>query len=281
MSTICGVCVAVRGNGRQVFKKKIDMQVSLVSAELKAQRAISCPSLRPLPFAFRVRMSSLAPLLSLALLLPAGALLVSAPAARSAGAAAGQRSGSRPLMQTIEEAASAAQPVLWSPDKVADIRIEGGKTLKTFKMPARALAANGARLVLLHTSGPREGGRAGDGLASRSSNICSRCSFIEKPDPGLLTNRCVINYLPFVRAEYCVYGRPYRKRTRMLADMGDTRHPKMCDRQHLVDGRHEAAAHRCRTQTYCYNSSPRPITQDPEVLCQEIFEACIAACVVC
>jgi len=41
-------------------------------------------------------------------------------------------------MQTIEEAASAAQPVLWSPDKVADIRIEGGKTLKTFKMPAHA-----------------------------------------------------------------------------------------------------------------------------------------------
>ena len=116
-------------------------------------------------------MSSLAPLLSLALLLPAGALLVSAPAARSAGAAAGQRSGSRPLMQTVEEAASAAQPVLWSPDKVADIRIEGGKTLKTFKMPARALAANGARLVLLHTSGPRE-----VACGRRTRSACSTCS---------------------------------------------------------------------------------------------------------
>jgi len=30
------------------------------------------------------------------------------------------------------------KPELWGPDKQADIRIEGGKTLKTFKMPAHA-----------------------------------------------------------------------------------------------------------------------------------------------
>jgi len=58
-------------------------------------------------------------------------------------AAISQRSlGPRSSALFMQEGALAAPPgwqeVLWTPDKTADIRIEGGKTLKTFKMPAHA-----------------------------------------------------------------------------------------------------------------------------------------------
>ena len=39
--------------------------------------------------------------------------------------------------------------------------------------------------------------------------------FIENPDSGLLKDRGVVAGLPFVRVDYCMYGAPYRKRTRI------------------------------------------------------------------
>ena len=101
-----------------------------------------------------------------------------------------------------------------------------------------------------------------------------RCFFIENPDSGLLKHRCCINYLPYVRVDYCMYGRPYRKRTRIWTNMGDTWHPKLCDRQHLVNGKHEAAAQRGRTQRYCHNFCRDQLHRLPEALCQEIFAQC-------
>ena len=101
-----------------------------------------------------------------------------------------------------------------------------------------------------------------------------RCFFIENPDSGLLKHRCCINYLPYVRVDYCMYGKPYRKRTRIWTNMGDTWRPKLCDRQHLVNGRHEATAQRGRTQRYCHNFSRDQLHRLPEAPCQEIFVQC-------
>ena len=41
-----------------------------------------------------------------------------------------------------------------------------------------------------------------------------RLWFVENPDIGLLKTRAVVAGLPFVRLDYCMYGAPYRRRTR-------------------------------------------------------------------
>ena len=125
---------------------------------------------------------------------------------------------------------------------------------------------------------PRNFERA-DALVSACVEIIKylqpRCFFIENPDSGLLKHRCCINYLPYVRVDYCMYGKPYRKRTRIWTNMGDTWRPKLCDRQHLVSGRHEAAAQRGRTERYCHKFSRDQLHRLPEALCQEIFDVCV------
>ena len=69
-----------------------------------------------------------------------------------------------------------------------------------------------------------------------------RCWFIENPDSGLLKTRPCVFDLPFCRVDYCMYGCPYRKRTRIWTNVDWT--PKMCDRSHCVDGNHVATAQR-------------------------------------
>ena len=39
--------------------------------------------------------------------------------------------------------------------------------------------------------------------------------FIENPQTGLLKNQSFMKDLPFVDCDYCMYGKPYRKRTRI------------------------------------------------------------------
>jgi len=75
--------------------------------------------------------------LNLALLLgSAGALVVSPLSTRATAAA---RSYGAPLMQVSAPPGwQQVEEEMWTPDKKADMRIEGGSTLKTFKMPAHA-----------------------------------------------------------------------------------------------------------------------------------------------
>ena len=39
--------------------------------------------------------------------------------------------------------------------------------------------------------------------------------FIENPQTGLLKSRLVVQGLPYVDVDYCMYGRPFKKRTRI------------------------------------------------------------------
>ena len=73
--------------------------------------------------------------------------------------------------------------------------------------------------------------------------LAPRLWFLENPDSGLLKTREVVAGLPYVRVDYCAYGAPYRKRTRIWTNAtGWT--PRLCDRSHLVNGRHLKTAQR-------------------------------------
>ena len=66
--------------------------------------------------------------------------------------------------------------------------------------------------------------------------------YVENPDSGLLIKRAVVEGLPYVRVDYCMYGAPYRKRTRIWTNANWT--PKLCDRARLVDNKHAKTAQR-------------------------------------
>ena len=102
-----------------------------------------------------------------------------------------------------------------------------------------------------------------------------RLWFVENPDTGLLKTRAVVAELPFVRVDYCMYGAPYRKRTRIWTNAEWC--PMLCDRSHLVQGRHVATAQRGpslgadRQTDRCSLDELRRL---PEALCDEMLRIC-------
>ena len=98
--------------------------------------------------------------------------------------------------------------------------------------------------------------------------------WIENPDSGLLKTRPCVEGLPYIRVDYCMYGAPYRKRTRLWTNCIDWT-PKMCDRSHCINGRHAASAQRGYSkgdrrfgdQTFTRDQLHRL----PRALCDEIF----------
>ena len=99
-----------------------------------------------------------------------------------------------------------------------------------------------------------------------------RLYFIENPDSGYLKSRAVIQGLPWVRVDYCAYGTPYRKRTRIWTN-ADWK-PKMCDRSHVVDGKHPAQAQHSPYKGYKTSFSRDDLHRLPKALCDEIFAVC-------
>ena len=95
--------------------------------------------------------------------------------------------------------------------------------------------------------------------------------FLENPDSGLLKTREVVRGLPFVIVDYCAYGACYRKRTRIWT-FADWR-PKLCDRSHLVDGKHIKTAQRGGRKGCCDDRfTVDELHRLPAALCDEIFE---------
>ena len=96
------------------------------------------------------------------------------------------------------------------------------------------------------TGGPRNF-ESSDRLVQACRDIIEylqpRCWFIENPDSGYLKTRPCVETLSYVRVDYCMYGCPYRKRTRLWTNCTEWT-PKMCDRSHLVGGKHVATAQR-------------------------------------
>ena len=104
-----------------------------------------------------------------------------------------------------------------------------------------------------------------------------RLWFIENPDTGLLKTRDVVAGLPFVRVDYCMYGAPYRKRTRIWTNVQWT--PQLCDKSHLINGRHARVAQRgpvpdpSRRHLGCTLDELHAL---PQRLCAEICALCDA-----
>ena len=109
--------------------------------------------------------------------------------------------------------------------------------------------------------------------------LAPRLWFLENPDSGLLKTREVVAGLPYVRVDYCAYGAPYRKRTRIWTNAtGWT--PRLCDRTHLVNGRHLKTAQRGagklaeggrRADDACTLDQLHAL---PTALCEEILAVC-------
>ena len=124
---------------------------------------------------------------------------------------------------------------------------------------------------------PRDFDRA-DALVQRCLDLIDylkpRLWFVENPDSGLLKTRSVINHLPYVRLDYCMYGSLYRKRTRIWTNA--VWKPKLCDRSRLVDNKHLKTAQRGGRGTW---NSHDTFDRDqlhalPNALCDEIVEIC-------
>ena len=101
-----------------------------------------------------------------------------------------------------------------------------------------------------------------------------RLWFVENPDTGLLKTRSVMQGLPYVRVDYCMYGAPYRKRTRIWTNATHWC-PKLCDRSHLVDGKHLKTAQRGGREAWkgddCFTLDE--LHRLPAALCEEIYSA--------
>ena len=117
-----------------------------------------------------------------------------------------------------------------------------------------------------------------DALVARCVEIMAylapRLWFLENPDSGLLKTREVVRGLPFVRVDYCMYGAPHRKRTRIW-----TWAPRLCDRSHLVDGAHAKTAQQRSGKVRGERRPGDRCTLDelhalPEALCREILALC-------
>ena len=128
------------------------------------------------------------------------------------------------------------------------------------------------------TGGPRNF-ESSDRLVQACRDIIDylqpNCWFIENPDSGLLKTRPCIEGLPYVRVDYCMYGCPYRKRTRLWANCTEWT-PQMCDRSHLVGGQHPSTAQRGPGRINDATFTRDGLHRLPPLLCDEIFAVCAA-----
>ena len=99
-----------------------------------------------------------------------------------------------------------------------------------------------------------------------------RLWFVENPGTGLLKSRAVAQGLPYVRVDYCMYGCESRQRTRIWTNASWA--PLLCDRSHLVGGRHTKTAQRGPGRGCCSDRFSRDeLHRLPAALCEEIFNA--------
>ena len=100
---------------------------------------------------------------------------------------------------------------------------------------------------------------------------------IENPQTGSLKNQRFMHGLAFVDADYCKYGFPYRKRTRLWNNVSDWKPRDLCRKDCLsmsVSGkRHIATAQRGPTKSQPKNRMKQSeLYRVPENLIYKIFK---------
>ena len=107
--------------------------------------------------------------------------------------------------------------------------------------------------------------------------------FMENPDTSSLKNRPVVQNLPYLVLDYCMYGTPYRKRTRIWGNSAFVPKPLCCltceARKH--GNRHWFVAQRGGKRFKDGSLSPGFKTDTlhalPTRLCNAIFDTCSGA----
>ena len=100
---------------------------------------------------------------------------------------------------------------------------------------------------------------------------------IENPQTGLLKQQWFMHGLPFVDVDYCKYGFPYRKRTRLWNNVSDWKPRDLCRKDCLSMGAngksHIATAQRGPTKSQPNNRMKQSeLYRVPENLIYEIFK---------
>ena len=100
---------------------------------------------------------------------------------------------------------------------------------------------------------------------------------MENPQTGYLKNQPFMLDLPFKDVDYCSYGMPYRKRTRLWNNIFDWTPRPLCKKDcWAMDDdkkRHKMIAQRGATKTYTTsNFKQSELYRVPEELIKEIFE---------
>ena len=102
-----------------------------------------------------------------------------------------------------------------------------------------------------------------------------RLWFIENLHTGLLKHRDVVAGLPYFRVDYCMYGAPYRKRTRIWTNAQWA--PKLCDRSHCINGKHVMTAQRgpCKGHGAQDKCTLDQLHALPQRLCAELYNVAL------
>ena len=111
-------------------------------------------------------------------------------------------------------------------------------------------------------------------ISQLEPRVCS----LENPFSGLLRTRELMQGIPCVVLDYCMYQDPPldRKRTAIWTNCTHWT-PKLCNRTHLVNGRHPATAQRGPRK----GGNDTAFTLDhlhrlPSRLCDKMFAVCVA-----
>jgi hypothetical protein len=111
----------------------------------------------------------------------------------------------------------------------------------------------------------------GDALVQRALFIIEtlqpRWWLLENPQTGYLKTRPYMQGLPFVDVDYCKFGFPYRKRTRLWGNVPFVP-PALCSKEHRCN-RYENGRH-----PVTINRAPRHVSyRIPPLLCETIVAA--------
>jgi site-specific DNA-cytosine methylase len=116
-----------------------------------------------------------------------------------------------------------------------------------------------------------------DAMVQRCLDIISfwrpKYWFIENPQTGLLKTRDVVHGVPFVDLDYCMYGAPYRKRTRIWTNTAWTPRPPCIHKGHAMSAQ-KGPSRRAGQLVQGDNCSLQTLHALPAALTEELFLYC-------